>query len=157
MTKETELLESPHVLPQIDTQDYDLTPTEIKAATMIVERDMTPRGAKYKRKEYSEIADELGMERTWLYRLRAKPEFQRFSKDVSNSYVAAVIPTAIARLTELADGSSTGTPSIKALEMLLQMSGLYNSKQTVEVTQQGANKGVSDAELDAIIAKFGDK
>lgn len=149
-----ELLESPHELAAINPNDYELSPQEVKAATLIIESNMTPSANKYRHITMVDIAKELGVDRSTLWRIRRKPEFQRYVKDASASFVASAVPMASARLYELANGTQTGTSSIKAIEMILQMGGLYNAKQTVEIQSDGKQAEVSVEQLDAIIAKY---
>ncbi len=140
-------------LPNVD--EYDLTPIQLKAAQAVMFNDMTLKKKGSKRKPYKQIAAELGIDEDTLIRYRALPEFQRFTRDAMQLSVSSSVPMAITRLHQLADGSITGTPSIKAIEMLLEMDGLYSksSKHEISVQQPTFNTPVSDEELARIIAR----
>lgn len=153
-TAQKELLDSPHLVPAIDPGNYELSENELRAATLIMSNDMTPRGSKYKHRSYTEIAEELDIDAVTLWRYRNKPEFQRYIRDASASFVSSVVPLAVARLAELADGSISGTPSIKAIQMILEIGNVYNPKTTVEVSANNNGEKVSEEQLAAIVAKY---
>ena len=152
-----EVLDSPTFIqpPLPDVEDYDLTPIQMKAAQAVMINDMTIKRKGVKRKPYKQIATELGIDEDTLIRYRALPEFRRFTNDAMRLSVASSIPMAITRLAELADGSITGTPSIRAIEMLLEMDGMYSksTKHEVSVHQPSVQAQVSDEELARIIQR----
>lgn len=137
-------------VPLLDTSKYDLTTEELKAASLIISRDMSPKG---KRKTYPAIAEELGVSRKTLWIMRSKSEFQRYVRDAAVAYSHSKVAMAVSRLEELADGTITGTPSIKAISMILEMSGVYNQKQTIEHVE-GTSERVSDEDIQRIIDKL---
>lgn len=152
-----EVLDSPvYIQPPLpDIENYDLTPLQLKAAQAVMINDMTIKRKGVKRKPYKQIATELGIDEDTLIRYRALPEFRRFTNDAMRLSVASSIPMAITRLTQLADGSITGTPSIRAIEMLLEMDGMYSksTKHEVSVQQPSLMAQVSDDELARIIQR----
>ncbi len=144
--------------PMPNVEDYDLTVIQLKAAQAVLLNDMTLKKRGNRRKPYKQLASELGIDEDTLIRYRALPEFQRFIKDAAQLSVASSVPMAIARLHQLADGSIAGQPSIKAIQMLLEMAGLYSTstKVNVQVEQPTYPAQVSDADLQRIIAQHGD-
>ncbi|GEM_PF-4255828 len=143
-------------LPNVD--EYDLTPLQLKAAQAVMLNDMTLKRKGIKRKPYKQIATELGIDEDTLIRYRALPEFQRFTKDAMQLSVSSSVPMAITRLHQLADGSISGNPSLKAIEMILSMTGLYSTstKVNVQMEQPTYQAQVSEADLQRIIAQHGD-
>lgn len=141
--------------PLPNVEDYDLTPLQLKAAQAVMINDMTLKKKGAKRKPYKQIAADLGIDEDTLIRYRALPEFQRFVRDAMRLSVSSSIPMAITRLTQLADGSITGTPSIRAIEMLLEMDGMYSksTKHEINVKQPPMTAQVSDEELARIIER----
>ena len=144
--------------PLPDVDNYDLSPLQLKAAQAVMINDMTLKKKGAKRKPYKQVAKELGIDEDTLIRYRALPEFQRYVKDAVTLSAASSIPMAIARLQQLADGSITGTPSIRAIEMLLEMGGVYSKSQnhTINVQQPPVQTTVTDAEIERIIAQQSD-
>lgn len=144
--------------PLPDVSNYDLTPLQLKAAQAVMINDMTLKKKGAKRKPYKQIAVELGIDEDTLIKYRALPEFQRFVKDAVSMSAASSIPMAITRLHQLADGSITGTPSIRAIEMILEIGGVYSKSQNHNINVQQAQpiQTVSDADIQRIIAQQGD-
>ncbi|MGX9136155.1 phBC6A51 family helix-turn-helix protein [Rummeliibacillus sp. JY-2-4R] len=143
--------------PTIDAKKYDLTPAQLEAAQAVLSNEMTIKRKGNRRKTYQELADELGISHDTLARWRALPEFQRYTKDSAQAFVNSGLAMAVTRLYELADGSITGSPSIKAIEMILSMGGLYSKTQTHEITVATQSQGmaqVSDEELAEIVAEY---
>lgn len=137
--------------PMPDVRDYDLTPIQLNAAQAVLINDMTLKKRGVTRKTYIQLAADLGISHDTLQRYRALPEFSRFIRDGAQLAVSSSVPMAITRLHQLADGSF-GTPSIKALEMILEMTGVYSKSQKHEISHQyAAPVQVSDAELQRII------
>lgn len=161
-TNEIEVITEPSamVAPTIDAKKYDLTAAQLAAAQAIISNEMTIKRKGNRRKTYQELADELGISHDTLSRWRALPEFQRYTKDTAQAFVNSGLTMAVARLYELADGSTTGTPSIRAIEMLLTMGNMYSKTQTHEVTVTAQQQGmaqVSDDELAEIVAEYVDE
>lgn len=137
--------------PMPDVRDYELTPAQIKAAQAVLINDMTLKKRGVARKTYMQLSADLGISHDTLQRYRALPEFARFIRDGAQLAVSSSVPMAITRLHQLADGSF-GTPSIRALEMILEMTGVYSKSQKHEISHQyAAQPQVSDAELQRII------
>lgn len=138
-----------------DAENYDLKPHQIKAAQAVMINDMTFKKRGSNRKPYKQIATELGIDEDTLIRYRAMPEFQRYVRDSVQMSAGSAIPMAITRLQQLADGSITGTPSIRAIEMLLEMAGVYSksTKHEVSVQQPMLQAQVTDDDIARIIAK----
>lgn len=136
---------------------YRLTPAQKRAAQMIVANEMTPKKAGLKKKTYMEMAEELGIHRDTLLDWRSMPEFQRFVNDMTALAVSGMQSMAVARLYELANGDQTGTSSIKAVELILQMNGLVKKQYEHSITAQPMTndlKQVSDDELIELIGEY---
>jgi len=138
-----------------DADNYDLKPHQVKAAQAVILNDMTYKRRGLKRKSYQQLAAELGISHDTLVRYRALPEFQRYIKDCVQMSASSSITMALTRLEQLADGSITGTPSLRAIEMILEMGGVYSksTKHEINVQQPSFNAQVSDEELARIIGR----
>jgi len=138
-----------------DAANYDLKPHQIKAAQAVLLNDLTYKRRGVKRKPYQQVATELGISHDTLVRYRAMPEFQRYIKDCVQLSASSSVPMAISRLHQLADGSITGTPSLRAIEMILEMAGVYSksTKHEVSVQQPTVQMQISDEELARIIER----
>jgi len=144
-------------LPALNIDDYDLDDRDIKAAAAVLERGFTPRKASHKTKTYQEIADELCISRETLHKIRMKPDFQRYVRDMSHAMVLDKTPMLVERLMEMALGSNAQQPGLKAILAALEMGGMYKAKGsevTVNVAQQD-KAYVSEAELAAIAERYG--
>jgi len=140
--------------------NYRLTPAQKLAAQMIVANEMTPKKAGIRKKPYTQIAEELGVHRDTLLDWRSLPEFQRFVNDMTALSIGGMQSMAIARLYELANGDQTGTSSIKAIELILQMNGLVKKQYEHNITSQPVTndlKHVSDDELAELVGEYGDE
>lgn len=144
--------------PLPTSEDYDLTPLQLKAAQAVMINDMTLKRRGNKRKTYAQIASELGVSHDTLTRYRALPEFQRYVRDAVSMSASSSVSMAMTRLQQLADGSITGTPSIRAIEMLLEIGGIYSksTKHEIAMQQPTVQAQVSDADLQRIIAQHGE-
>lgn len=138
-----------------DADNYDLKPHQLKAAQAVILNDMTYKRRGLKRKTYQQLAEDLGISHDTLVRYRALPEFQRYVKDCVQMSANSSITMALTRLEQLADGSITGTPSIRAIEIILEIGGVYkkSTKHEVSVQQPSFNAQVSDEELARIIQR----
>lgn len=138
-----------------DADNYDLKPHQLKAAQAVLLNDLTYKRRGIKRKSYQQLAAELGISHDTLVRYRALPEFQRYIKDSVQLSASSSVPMAISRLHQLADGSITGTPSLRAIEMILEMAGVYSksTKHEINVQQPSISAQVSDDELARIIQR----
>lgn len=138
-----------------DADNYDLKPHQLKSAQAVILNDMTYKRRGLKRKTYQQVAADLGISHDTLVRYRALPEFQRYIKDCVQMSASSSITMALTRLEQLADGSITGTPSLRAIEMILEMGGIYSksTKHEVSVHQPAMTAQVSDDDLARIIAR----
>lgn len=143
-------------LPAVNIADYDLDDRDIKCAAAVLERGFTPRKASHRTKTYQEIADELCISRETLHKIRMKPEFQRYIRDMSHAMVVEKTPALVDRLLELALGSSSQMQSYKAIMSALELGGFYNPKgNDINVTVSKDDKQtISDEELAAIAARY---
>lgn len=135
---------------------YKLRPGQLKAAQMIVENEMTIKRKGAKRKTYKQLSSELGIDEDTLIKWRGLDEFKRYVKDATQSLIEESMAMAAARLYQLADGSISGNPSVKAIEMILTMGGLLTKTQAHEITVKNALNltEVSDEELAQIVAEY---
>lgn len=145
-------------LTPIPVGKFKLKPEQLKAAQLIVENEMLIKRRGNKRKSYMEIAEEVGVTRASLHNWRSLPEFQRYIKEATQLMVNESLAMATARLYQLADGSITGNPSIKAIELILTMGGLLDKSQKHEITvkQPDSLASVSDVELAQLVAEYSD-
>jgi hypothetical protein len=146
-----------HLVPYVPRGHYKLKPEQKRAAQMIVANDFLPKKKGVKRQTFIEIAEELGVHRDTLYGWRSLPDFQRYVNDMIDLSINDAQSLAVARLIELANGDQTGTPSIKAIELILQMNGKLKKQYEHQVTTQFTGndlKHVSNDELDALIGEY---
>lgn len=138
-----------------DADNYDLKPHQLKAAQAVMINDLTYKKRGIKRKPFKQLAHELGIDEDTLLKYRALPEFQRYIKDSVQLSASSSVSMAISRLHQLADGSITGTPSLRAIEMLLEMAGVYSksTKHEVSVHQPSFTAQVSDEDIARIIQR----
>ena len=157
---ETEVISVGGFADYVPPGNYRLTPEQKKAAQMIVANEMTPKKAGVKKKTYIQLAKELGIHRDTLLGWRSLPEFQRFVNDMTALSIGGMHSMAVARLYEMANGDQTGTSSIKAIELILQMNGLVKKQYEHSVTNHitvNNLKEVSDDELIELIGEYDEK
>ena len=105
------------------------------------------------RRTFQDIAGELGIHHDTLGHWYALPEFQRYKNDIVTLALHDAQAMATARLIEIADGGSiTGTPSMKAIKLIMKLSGRLSDKQEITVKNDTSNdmKKVGDDELDDV-------
>lgn len=155
------VLDSPEtvVAPVTPAGRYKLTPAQQHAATMILTNDLTVKRSGVRRKEFNEIAAELGIHRNTLLDWRSQPEFQRYIDDATRMALSGSVTMAVARLHELADGTQTGTSSIKAIELIMTYAGLLDRKRSVDVNVTHGAPAVasmSDEQLGELLEQYAD-
>ena len=90
-----------------------------------------------------EIAVELGINQTTLWRWRRKEDFQKAVTDLAYSCLKDELPNLFK---SLADKAISG--NVKAMELMLKYAGNYVEKIETKVSGDLDLGGVSDAELD---------
>ena len=104
-----------------------LTAQQVKAAYLLVENEILPTG---ERKTHDEIAAEIGVDRTTLYRWRTRNKnFIEFKNLIADDFLATDRERVYGVLMKMIFGKQ---PSIKALELYFKRFGLLNDKLTVE-------------------------
>lgn len=114
-----------------------LTPNQLRAAELILEKEYAPKGEK---KNYSEIAAELGIDTSTLYLWRQNPDFVKYLAAVSDTKLDSARAVADAQLMRLVNGTSNnGMASIKALELYYKLIGKLTEKREIVQTSQETN------------------
>lgn len=90
-----------------------------------------------------EMAVELGINQTTLWRWRRKEDFQKAVTDLAYSCLKDELPNLFKSLADKAIGGN-----VKAMELMLKYAGNYVEKIETKVSGDLDLGGVSDAELD---------
>ena len=132
------------VIPQ---GNYKLSDHEKRVAVIIAQNDLNHVR---NRKSISEIAELAGYSERGLYHLRAKAEFQRFRGDIVTLSLNDAQTQATARLLEMVNGTHTGTPSMKAIELLFKLTGRLSDKQELTIRNGGDAEDLKTADIEDI-------
>ncbi|MGY4690296.1 phBC6A51 family helix-turn-helix protein [Salibacterium sp. K-3] len=132
---------------------YRINDQQKKAAQLLAANDMA---MKKERMSFQDISANIGIHHDTLKTWRSNPEFQRYKNDIVTLSLHDAQAMATSRLIEMADGSITGTPSMKAIELIMKLSGRLSDKQEITVKNDTSNgmKTVSDEELDDIVQQY---
>jgi AcrR family transcriptional regulator len=90
-----------------------------------------------------EIADELGINQSTLWRWRRKEDFQKAVTELAYSCLKDELPRLFKSLADKAIGGN-----VKAMELMLKYAGNYVEKIETRVSGDLDLGGMSDAELD---------
>ena len=120
---------------------HELDATHKKVAQELVLKHVTGKTEQM-------IAEECGIERTTIWRLKQKKEFNDYLQKLSDEFIRASLPNAMAKLSMLLDSDNEKT-QLKAIELLLKNQGRLKDvvEQEIEVK--------SEVSIDDIIAEFG--
>ena len=85
-------------------------------------------------KTESQIASECGIERTTIWRLKQKKEFNDYLQTLSDEFIRASLPTALSKLSQLLESDNEKT-QLKAIELLLKNQGRLRDvvEESVEI------------------------
>ena len=120
-----------------------LSPSQLRACELILEKEYAPKGEK---KTYAEIASEIGIDTSTLYHWRQNPDFVRYLATVSDTKLDSARAAADAQLMRLVEGTSNnGNASIKALELYYKLIGKLTEKREIVQTAQETNVHDVDA------------
>lgn len=84
-------------------------------------------------KTESQIATECGVERTTIWRLKQKKEFNDYLQSLSDEFIRASLPTALSKLSQLLESDNEKT-QLKAIELLLKNQGRLKDVVETDVT-----------------------
>lgn len=104
------------------TKKYTLDATHKKIAQELVIKHITGKTEK-------QIAEECGIERTTIWRLKQKKEFNDYLQKLSDEFIRASLPTALSKLSMLLESDNEKT-QLRAIELLLKNQGRL--KEVVE-------------------------
>ncbi len=135
-----------------DKLSESLTVQQQKAAYLLLENEMLPLN---EQRRLEDIAEELGMTRTGLYKWRKENQaFIEFKKEIAKDYLSDAVGIFAKQLIRSMEGTN-GVPSSKALDLYAKMMGFIKSEHSVEITQGGAksNEQITEelAELDELL------
>ncbi|MET3683646.1 hypothetical protein ABID56_001755 [Alkalibacillus flavidus] len=134
--------------------DYQLNSTERYAAALMAQNDMNLKG---NRLSIGELADAVDINVRTLYNWRSNPEFQRYRNDIVTLALDDAQAKAAARLIEMAEGKHTGTPSMKAIELVFKLNGKLSDKHEHYYNGPQQNEKVDVQDLDDIIEQYADE
>lgn len=120
--------------PTLHALKAKLTPAQLRACELILEKEYAPKGEKA---TYAEIAEQIGIDTSTLYHWRQNPDFVQYLAAVSDTKLDSARASADAQLMRLVNGTSNnGNASIKALELYYKLIGKLVDKREVVSTQQ---------------------
>lgn len=121
--------------PTLHELKAKLTPAQLRACELILEKEYAPKGEK---KTYAEIAEQIGIDTSTLYHWRQSADFVRYLATVSDTKLDSARAAADAQLMNLVKGTSNnGNASIKALELYYKLIGkLTEKREIVQTTQE---------------------
>lgn len=118
-----------------DSLAESLTLQQQQAAYLLIENEML---ALAEQRVLEDIATELGIERTTLYRWRTQNQaFIEFKKEIAKDYLSDAVGIFAKQLIRSMEGTN-GAPSSKALDLYAKMMGFIKTEHSVEITQGGA-------------------
>lgn len=117
--------------------DKQWSPKQLKAIEML---------ARPEEKDLSEIAEDLGINFSTLWRWRRNEDFQRAVTTLAYSCLKDELPKVYKSLGKRAVGGN-----VKAIELMLKFADNYIEKVKTEVTGNMDLGGVSDEELQRLI------
>jgi hypothetical protein len=115
--------------------DTGFTPKQLKAIELLARPD--------NELDLQQIADELGINQSTLWRWRRNENFQKAVTELSYSCLKDELPKVFKSLANKAIGGN-----VKAMELMLKYAGNYVEKIETKVSGDLDLGGVSDAELD---------
>jgi transcriptional regulator with XRE-family HTH domain len=115
--------------------DTGFTPKQLKAIELLARPD--------NELDLQQIADELGINQSTLWRWRRDENFQKAVTELSYSCLKDELPKVFKSLASKAIGGN-----VKAMELMLKYAGNYVEKIETKVSGDLDLGGVSDAELD---------
>ncbi|PEF46136.1 hypothetical protein CON22_13290 [Bacillus cereus] len=129
----------------------EITEEQAQAAVKLVENSFAGR----ERKTLEEIAEELGISRTTLWKWSNDVNFIRYKEALADRLLWDNIDLANGQLLALIRGDFTAnkTPSIKALELFYKLSGKLVDKKEI-ITNVDKPK-VSQSEVEQTLAELG--
>lgn len=123
--------------PTLQGLKAKLTPGQLRACELLLEKEYAPKGEKA---TYAEIAEQIGIDTSTLYHWRQNPDFVQYLAAVSDTRLDSARAAADAQLMRLVSGTSNnGNASIKALELYYRLIGKLVEKREVVSTQQEAD------------------
>lgn len=124
-----------------DQLEEQLTLQQVKAVYLLLDAEISPQG---ERMELREIAAEVGVNESTLYRWRTQNQaFIEFKKEVARDYLSDHVGLFAKSLISSMRGTN-GAPSQKALDLYAKMMGFVKSEHSVEISRGGAK---TDEEL----------
>ena len=118
------------------TKKYTLDATHKKIAQELVIKHITGKTEKI-------IAEECGVERTTIWRLKQKKEFNDYLQKLSDEFIRASLPTALSKLSMLLESDNEKT-QLRAIELLLKNQGRLKDvvETDVEITDNRDTKEI---------------
>ncbi|MEK4230722.1 phBC6A51 family helix-turn-helix protein [Solibacillus sp. FSL H8-0538] len=118
--------------PTLDALKAKLTPGQLRAGELLLEKEYAPKGEKA---TYAEIAEQVGIDTSTLYHWRQNSDFVQYLAAVSDTKLDSARAAADAQLMRLVNGTSNnGMASIKALELYYKLIGKLVDKREVVST-----------------------
>ncbi|TKI67918.1 hypothetical protein FC756_12100 [Lysinibacillus mangiferihumi] len=132
----------------LDALKARLTPNQLRAAELLLEKEYAPKGEK---KTYAQISEQIGIDTSTLYHWRHNTDFVQYLATVSDTKLDSARAVADAQLMNLVKGTSNnGNASIKALELYYKLVGKLVDKREVVSTNQEPEAH----DIDALKAKI---
>lgn len=135
-------------MPRLTVKELEkhMQAEHVRACYLLVENDFKPKA---EQKTTQEIADELGVSRTTLYKWRNRDDVIKLQGLLSERQMDTYRSKVDRALLRLIDDGSDRLPSVKAIELFYKLKGLMIDRSVVGSTEEDVSPRITQAELDA--------
>jgi len=135
-------------MPRLTVKELEkrMQAEHVRACYLLVENDFKPKA---EQKTTQEIAEELGVSRTTLYKWRNRDDVIKLQGLLSERQMDTYRSKVDRALLRLIDDGSDRLPSVKAIELYYKLKGLMIDRSVVGSTEEDVSPRITQAELDA--------